>query len=82
MTDVASGTHLPSPHYKRVILCGAKEHRLPQAYIAKLEAIQDNGFVGACSMHFSVINELNAEDAEESSQELASLNNGNIITQK
>ncbi|KAI6196734.1 hypothetical protein M3Y94_01144000 [Aphelenchoides besseyi] len=36
----------PSPHYKHVIVEGAKEHELPDWYVQKLEAIEDNGYVG------------------------------------
>jgi len=33
----------PSSTYKQVIVRGAREHQLPDHYLAKLEAIQDNG---------------------------------------
>ena len=33
----------PSLSYKQVILKGAHEHNLPEDYLAKLKAIQDNG---------------------------------------
>ncbi|BFZ13364.1 hypothetical protein BsWGS_16402 [Bradybaena similaris] len=34
---------LPSPHYKRVIIAGAKQHGLPEDYIQYLECFPDNG---------------------------------------
>ncbi|GFO25295.1 gamma-glutamylcyclotransferase [Plakobranchus ocellatus] len=37
-----TGANLPSPHYKEVILMGARQNRLPQDYIAFLEAFPDN----------------------------------------
>lgn len=36
----------PSRVYKQVILAGARESGLPQEYIARLEAIPDNGSAG------------------------------------
>lgn len=36
----------PSPAYKDTILRGARAVKLPEAYIAQLEAIQDNDHVG------------------------------------
>lgn len=36
----------PSPAYKDTILRGARAIGLPEAYIARLEIIEDNGFVG------------------------------------
>jgi hypothetical protein len=37
---------LPSLRYKNVIIRGAKEHNLPDEYIAYLENIPDNGYNG------------------------------------
>ncbi|GFO05817.1 gamma-glutamylcyclotransferase [Plakobranchus ocellatus] len=37
-----TGAGLPSPHYKEVILMGARQNKLPQDYIAFLEAFPDN----------------------------------------
>lgn len=34
---------LPSPHYKRVIIAGARQHGLPKDYIQTLEMFPDNG---------------------------------------
>lgn len=39
-----NSTHIPSKVYKGVILRGAKQHHLPQEYIAQLEQIPDNGW--------------------------------------
>lgn len=36
----------PSPGYKGVILCGARELQLPEEYVEKLMAIEDNGYDG------------------------------------
>ncbi len=36
----------PSPAYKETILRGARAVGLPAAYIAHLEAIEDNGYIG------------------------------------
>lgn len=33
---------LPSPHYKHVIVCGAREHKLPQHYIERLLKVRLN----------------------------------------
>jgi len=38
-----NGNHLPTPAYKDTIIRGAKEHRLPQVYIKRLESLRDNG---------------------------------------
>ncbi|XP_054721023.1 gamma-glutamylcyclotransferase-like [Uloborus diversus] len=40
------GISKPSLIYKTVFVRGAKEHGLPEWYIKKLEAIEDNGYVG------------------------------------
>lgn len=40
----------PSTNYKNVILKGAREHGLPDDYIFKLEAIEDNGY----DQHFNI----------------------------
>ena len=37
---------LPSPAYKDTILTGAREIGLPEVYLARLEAIPDNGVAG------------------------------------
>lgn len=36
----------PSPAYKDTILRGARAIGLPEAYIARLESVEDNGFAG------------------------------------
>jgi gamma-glutamylcyclotransferase len=45
---------LPSPQYKRVILNGSKEHRLPLEYHKRLEAMPDNGFSGPVFIRLSI----------------------------
>ncbi|KAI6227892.1 Gamma-glutamylcyclotransferase [Aphelenchoides besseyi] len=49
----------PSPHYKHVIVEGAKEHELPDWYVQKLEAIEDNGYVGKVLLDLKAIEHLN-----------------------
>ncbi len=39
-----NSTHIPSKVYKGVILRGAKQHGLPQDYIAGIEQHPDNGY--------------------------------------
>lgn len=38
--------YAPSPAYKQTILTGARDIGLPEAYIARLEGIEDNGVAG------------------------------------
>ncbi|XP_059169644.1 gamma-glutamylcyclotransferase-like isoform X2 [Physella acuta] len=38
-----SGNHLPSPHYKEIIVRGAKQNKLPEDYIRYLKSFPDNG---------------------------------------
>ena len=40
----------PSQVYKEVIVRGAEEHLLPPDYIAKLRAVEDNGYRGEVSV--------------------------------
>ncbi|CAJ0959539.1 unnamed protein product, partial [Mesorhabditis belari] len=47
--------HAPSPHYKMVIITGAREHELPEDYLKKLEAIPDNGFIGRVNVEVEAI---------------------------
>jgi len=49
----------PSPHYKHVIVSGAKEVKLPMDYIRILEAIEHNGFAGRIAYDLDVLKELN-----------------------
>ncbi len=42
----ASRDILPSPAYRDTILRGARDVGLPEAYVARLEALEDNGFPG------------------------------------
>jgi gamma-glutamylcyclotransferase len=52
----------PSPHYKKVIVEGAIEHKLPDWYIYQLNAIEDNGYKGKVNVSLDVLRELNGED--------------------
>jgi len=45
---------LPSPQYKRVIVAGSKEHKLPLVYHKRLEVMPDNGFSGPCFIKLSI----------------------------
>lgn len=54
----------PSPHYKRVIVCGAIEHSLPLDYIRKLKAVKDNGYVGPVALDLVAIKRLNFSSSE------------------
>ncbi|XP_046585241.1 gamma-glutamylcyclotransferase-like isoform X1 [Haliotis rubra] len=51
-------SHTPSPQYKDVIVRGAKQSGLPQAYISQLEAIEDNGFQGEIQVYNQLICQL------------------------
>lgn len=44
----------PSAVYKNVILTGAKEHRLPDAYVDKLKGVEDNGYDGVVAVKVSL----------------------------
>jgi len=44
----------PSPYYKRVLVAGSNEHKLPFEYHKRLEAIPDNGFSGPCGIKLSL----------------------------
>jgi hypothetical protein len=65
MLDVTSGDHLPSPHYKHVIVSGAIEHKLPEHYIDKLKKMRDNGYTGRVFIDLDVLKELNEIDTED-----------------
>lgn len=49
---------LPSPHYKDVIVRGAKQNHLPEDYIRFLESFQDNGFEGEIHTYNQVMEAL------------------------
>ena len=46
----------PSWVYKDVILRGALEHQLPQDYVTKLRAVEDNGYRGEVSVNVDLRN--------------------------
>jgi len=69
MTDVTSGDHLPSPHYKHVIVSGAIEHKLPEHYIDKLKNMRDNGYIGHVFIDLTVLNELNSGQHTDSTDQ-------------
>ena len=46
LVDTEDDMFLPSGVYKDVIIQGAREHNMPQDYIHRLKAIQDNGYHG------------------------------------
>uniref|UniRef100_A0A0B6ZSF3 gamma-glutamylcyclotransferase n=1 Tax=Arion vulgaris TaxID=1028688 RepID=A0A0B6ZSF3_9EUPU len=43
MIQETTGDCLPSPHYKKVVIDGAKQNELPEEYIEYLECFPDNG---------------------------------------
>ena len=49
---------LPSPHYKDIIVRGAKQHNLPPTYIKYLENIETNGYQGKVEIYESIIKQL------------------------
>ncbi|KAL3083976.1 hypothetical protein niasHS_008848 [Heterodera schachtii] len=50
----------PSPHYKHVIVTGAREHRLPSAYIESLiNNVPTNGYRGPITLKLQAIQHLN-----------------------
>ncbi|CAJ0585474.1 unnamed protein product, partial [Mesorhabditis spiculigera] len=53
--------HAPSPHYKTVIVTGAKEHSLPSDYLKKLETMPDNGFVGRVDVEVEAIKHMQVD---------------------
>ncbi|XP_048236367.1 gamma-glutamylcyclotransferase-like isoform X1 [Haliotis rufescens] len=50
--------HSPSPQYKDVIVRGARQSGLPQAYISQLEAVEDNGYDGEVEVYNRLIRQL------------------------
>ncbi|CAB3405584.1 unnamed protein product [Caenorhabditis bovis] len=58
-SDLTAESKKPSPHYKLVILEGAKEHKLPEDYIQYLEKIVDNNFKGSVDVDIPILKELN-----------------------
>ena len=59
-----SGPQLPSPAYKRVILSGARELRLPPDYVAKLEAVETNGYSGPIGVSLTAIGLSSDDEAD------------------
>ncbi|XP_046585205.1 LOW QUALITY PROTEIN: gamma-glutamylcyclotransferase-like [Haliotis rubra] len=57
-------SHTPSPQYKDVIVRGAKQSGLPQAYISQLEAIEDNGFQGEIQVYNTLICQLEKQQQQ------------------
>ncbi|KAL8619010.1 hypothetical protein ACOMHN_018392 [Nucella lapillus] len=49
----------PSPHYKDVIVRGARQNHLPCHYLQRLQAVQDNGYEGKVEVYDAVIALLN-----------------------
>ncbi|KAH9519965.1 hypothetical protein Btru_071374 [Bulinus truncatus] len=43
MQKNTTGYSLPSPHYKKVLIDGARQNGLPEEYIEYLESFEDNG---------------------------------------
>ncbi|XP_025114951.1 gamma-glutamylcyclotransferase-like [Pomacea canaliculata] len=52
----------PSPHYKDVIVRGARQNSLPAVYIAFLESLEDNGYAGEVEVYNSVMQLLQADN--------------------
>jgi len=52
----------PSPHYKRVIVCGAIEKGLPDEYVRMLEGVEDNGYRGKVKYRLRCLEALNGGD--------------------
>jgi len=44
----------PSPQYKRVMVVGSNEHKLPLEYHKRLEAMPDNGYAGPAFIKLSI----------------------------
>jgi hypothetical protein len=63
-----AGSDRPSPHYKAVILAGAKRKNLPQEYVEFLESFEDNGYMGTVAFELEAIKHLNIP-CEEMPQE-------------
>ncbi|XP_067652490.1 gamma-glutamylcyclotransferase-like [Haliotis asinina] len=57
-------SHTPSPQYKDVIVRGAKQNGLPEAYISQLEAIEDNGFQGKIPVYNKLICQLEKQQQQ------------------
>ncbi|CAD6190198.1 unnamed protein product [Caenorhabditis auriculariae] len=49
----------PSPHYKLVIVEGAKEHELPEEYIKRLEKVPVNDYQGPVDVDIPLLETLN-----------------------
>lgn len=54
-----AGLDRPSPHYKTVIVTGAKRKNLPKDYIEFLESFEDNGYNGTVAVELEAIKHLN-----------------------
>lgn len=62
---------LPSPHYKKVLVEGAKQNELPEEYIEYLDGFPDNGVTDTPPNYRKVmdmVETLNEEDSCESRQ--------------
>lgn len=49
----------PSPHYKKVVLAGARQNGLPKEYIRFLESFPDNGLTQTPPLYQKVIDTMN-----------------------
>uniref|UniRef100_A0A0B7B3N7 gamma-glutamylcyclotransferase n=1 Tax=Arion vulgaris TaxID=1028688 RepID=A0A0B7B3N7_9EUPU len=45
----------PSPHYKKVVIAGARQNKLPEEYIQFLESFPDNGITRTPPLYQKVI---------------------------
>ncbi|CAL1533273.1 unnamed protein product [Lymnaea stagnalis] len=58
MHQNTTGNHLPSPHYKEVIVRGAKQNNLPEDYIRYLESFPDNGLTSPPPNYLKVMEQV------------------------
>ncbi|CAG5120732.1 unnamed protein product, partial [Candidula unifasciata] len=49
----------PSPHYKKVVLAGARQNGLPEEYVRFLESFPDNGLAQTPPLYQKVIDTIN-----------------------
>nr|KAG5712967.1 hypothetical protein BaRGS_021761 [Batillaria attramentaria] len=60
-TQELRATGKPSPHYKDIILRGARQNNLPEGYIKCLESVEDNGYAGEIDIYKQIMEEVNKQ---------------------
>lgn len=69
MQQNTTGYGLPSPHYKKVLIEGAKQNGLPDEYVTYLESFPDNGVTDTPPNYRKVMDMLESIRAEDCNNE-------------